>query len=287
MKFSLILATLGRTTELERFLRSLDSQGYRDFELVVVDQNLDDRLVPLLAPYRERIAIQHLRSVKGLSRARNVGLKHITGDVVAFPDDDCWYPENLLSQVMNVFSQQNGVDGVTGCSADETGRISQGNFPATKQWVDLKSVWHCGISYTIFLRRAVVERVGEFDESLGVGAGTPWGAGEETDFLVRALKNGAALLYDPVVMVHHPTKTDTVNEQLLQRAFSYGCGWGRVLRKHDYGVRFRLRALIRPAGGVLLSMAKLNPRRAVYHWNILKGRLRGLLAREKEIQVGT
>lgn len=286
MKFSLILATLGRTAELERFLQSLAAQNYRDCELIVVDQNLDDRLVPLLAPYRECLAIQHLRSAKGLSRARNVGLKHITGDLVAFPDDDCWYPDGLLCQVAQMFDQVKTIDGVTGRSADETGRISQGNFPATKQWVDLESVWHCGISYTIFLRRAVVVGVGEFDETLGVGAGTPWGSGEETDFLVRALKSGAVVLYDPAVVVHHPTKTDTINEQLLHKAFSYGCGLGRVLRKHGYGMRFRLRALIRPAGGVLLSMAKLDPRRAVYHWNILKGRYRGLVARENEYQVG-
>lgn len=286
MKFSLVLATLGRTTELQRFLNSLDAQSYRNFELIVVDQNGDDRLVPVLAPYKGRLAMVHLRSAKGLSRARNVGLRQITGDLVVFPDDDCWYPDDLLRQVVEVFDQHKTLDGVTGRSADEIGRISQGNFPSKMQWVDLESVWHCGISYTIFLRRATVERVGAFDESLGIGAGTPWGAGEETDFLVRALQDGAVMLYDPAVTVHHPTKTDAIDEQLLKRAFSYGCGWGRVLRKHRYGIRFRLRALIRPAGGMLLNMVKLNPRRAVYHWNILRGRYCGLLAREKGFQIG-
>ena len=45
------------------------------------------------------------------------------------------------------------------------------------------------ISFTIFLRRRVVERVGEFDETLGVGAGTPYGSCEESDYLIRAVKS--------------------------------------------------------------------------------------------------
>lgn len=287
MKFSLVLATLGRTTELQQFLRSLDSQRYRSFELIVVDQNEDDRLISVLAPYKEQFFIVHLRSAKGLSRARNVGLKHITGDLVAFPDDDCWYPDDLLCQVARIFSQEETIDGVTGRCIDEVTQSGPWTFPSTTQTVDFASVWYCGISITIFLRRAIVERVGAFDESLGVGAGTVWGAGEETDFLVRALRKGAAVRYDPALIVHHPAKTDTFDKQSLKRAFNYGCGWGRVARKHGYGIRFRLRALIRPAGGVLLSMAKLNPRRAAYHWNILRGRYFGLTAPKEDAQVAS
>ena len=57
IKFSLILATVDRVTELERFLSSLDRQTCRDFELIVVDQNPDDRLVPILAPYQASFLI--------------------------------------------------------------------------------------------------------------------------------------------------------------------------------------------------------------------------------------
>ncbi|MGA8056526.1 MAG: glycosyltransferase family A protein, partial [Burkholderiales bacterium] len=75
LRLSLVLATVGRTDEAARFLASLDRQGVGDIELVVVDQNEDDRLVPLLAPYRDRFTVRHLRSAPGLSRARNVGLR--------------------------------------------------------------------------------------------------------------------------------------------------------------------------------------------------------------------
>src|SRR5574340_342784 len=94
--FSLVLATVGRTAELERFLDALERQTCPDFELLVIDQNPDDRLRPILNRHRGRFEIKHTRSATGLSRARNVGLRLARGEIVAFPDDDCWYPTTLL-----------------------------------------------------------------------------------------------------------------------------------------------------------------------------------------------
>src|ERR1700687_2188783 len=84
-KFSLVLATVGRTSELERFLMHLNRQSYRKLELILVDQNPDDRLIPLVTTYRECFPVIHCRSAIGLSRARNVGLAHAAGDILAFP----------------------------------------------------------------------------------------------------------------------------------------------------------------------------------------------------------
>jgi len=103
-------------------------QTYANFELIVVDQNDDDRLVPILKDYKEKFSILHLRSKKGLSRARNVGLRYVSGDIVAFPDDDCWYPPDLLERVANFFEEHPGVDGLTGRSVDENGESSSGRF---------------------------------------------------------------------------------------------------------------------------------------------------------------
>ena len=43
--------------------------------------------------------IRHLRSERGLSRASNIGLRVARGDIIAIPDDDCWYPKDLLATV--------------------------------------------------------------------------------------------------------------------------------------------------------------------------------------------
>ncbi|MER3412566.1 MAG: glycosyltransferase family 2 protein, partial [Thermoleophilia bacterium] len=73
LSFDLVCATVGRTEELKRFLASLERQTYRAFRVLLVDQNDDDRLAPLLASCSS-LELVHLRSQSGLSRARNAAL---------------------------------------------------------------------------------------------------------------------------------------------------------------------------------------------------------------------
>jgi len=54
LRFDLVVATVERTDDLESLLSSLDAQTHRAFRVVVVDQNDDDRLEPVLAD-RDRL----------------------------------------------------------------------------------------------------------------------------------------------------------------------------------------------------------------------------------------
>lgn len=245
MTFDLVVATVARTAELERFLESLDAQTHRDFRVLVVDQNKDDRVAPLL----DGSAV-HLRSPLGLSRARNAALPELEADIVAFPDDDCIYPPDLLA---NVAARIEHVDGVVG-------REPWWTVPAAKLTRD--NLWNRAISFTIFLRRPVVERVGAFDERLGL----PSSSGEETDYLIRALDAGAHIEYDPSLVVEHPRKPVDLDAVGARDGESLGY----ILRKHRYPKRVVARMLLRPTGGALL-----HPRRAGFHLATLRGRLKG------------
>jgi glycosyltransferase involved in cell wall biosynthesis len=275
MKVSLILATKDRVEEVNRFIRSLVDQSYNDFELIIVDQNGDDRLQSTLAESQIHAWITHLRCEVGLSRARNLGLVAATGDIIAFPDDDCWYPPGLLARVISEFHRHPLVDGLTGRSEDGRGRASGGSFSRCQGRVDVSNVWKKGISYTIFLRSLVCATVGSFDEELGVGAQTPFGSGEETDYLVRAVKLGFDIQYRPDLVVFHPNPK-LYNESHRRKAFRYGAGMGRVLSKHRYNLCFSLYTIMRPLGGAILSLLMLRPRKAAYHLAIAGGRASGL-----------
>ena len=106
-RFDLVVATVDRTDDLAALLESLDAQTYRGFRLVVVDQNGDDRVAQLLE-VRPSVETLHLRSPRGLSRARNVALPLLTAELVAFPDDDCLYRADLLERVARRFERTPG-----------------------------------------------------------------------------------------------------------------------------------------------------------------------------------
>jgi glycosyltransferase involved in cell wall biosynthesis len=259
-------------------LASLDAQTHRDFELIVVDQNPDDRLTPLLDSCRERFPILHLRSKPGLSRARNAGLKHATGEVVGFPEDDGWYPPHLLEQVDRFLQEHPDIGGITGRVNDEFG-APFARFGRSPGLLSRSNVWQRATSFCIFLRGYVIERVGEFDETLGVGAGTPWGGGEDIDYPLRAIEAGLKIYYDPALVVFHPNPLKDGYQGAVGRAYSYGAGIGRVWRKHEYPVWLVGYYLLRPVGGALLGLAAGRLDKARFHWSAFRGRLRGWLTK--------
>lgn len=275
MRVSLIIATLGRTKELGRFLGSLHDQGYDNLEVIVVDQNQDNRLDDVLKPFAVRFSILHLRSEVGLSRARNAALPQIRGDIVAFPDDDCWYPPYLLKQVAGFFNEHREIDSLTGRSLDESSKSGIARFDSKPGRVTVRNVWLRTCSYSIFYRRKVIETVGDFDETLGIGAGTPWEGGEDIDYPVRALKAGFKIQYLPELHIFHPSPKMRDYSQLTERAYKYGAGIGRVWRKHNFPISLVGYYLLRPIGGALISLATGKPAKAKYHWRSFQGRYRG------------
>lgn len=250
MTFDLVVATIDRVDELDRLLDSLERQTHKDFRVLVADQNEDGRVLESLARHAA-VRSERIQAPRGLSRARNAVLRRLQADVVAFPDDDCIYPDDLLERV--AARLEAGLDGVTGREPSWTTEAAV---------LTRDNLWNRAISFTIFLRGALIEHVGEFDESLGL----PRSSGEEIDYLIRALDAGARIEYDPTLVVMHPPKP----VDLAAVGARDGESIGYLLRKHGYPFPTVARMLLRPAGGVLLD-----PRKAGFHLATLRGRLRG------------
>lgn len=281
MRFSLIVATIGRTTELKSLLESLGRQRYRNFEVIVVDQNTDGRLLPVLRSFESRIEIRRIESAPGLSRARNVGLRAVSGEVVCFPDDDCTYPDGLLGHVNELLSTNSEWDGVVGDSVDNSGK-------PTLPWRDREGrltfpvSWRRAISYAIFMRTCVIRRIGGFDETLGVGAGSPWGSGEDNDLVLRALKAGCYFQYDPNTRVCHPTLFPALDAAVQAKRYSYALGDGKLLQKHRMPLWWKLLFFSVPLARAGLAAARLKGREVRFHWLTVKGRMNGFFSSEHE-----
>ena len=281
VKFSLIIATFGRSAELERLLESLVLQDQAALEVIVVDQNRDDRVRQVLAAFKERLPIIHRVSEPGATRARNVGLASASGDIIGFPDDDCWYPEGVLARISDFFATSQEWDGIIGHTVDAAGNT-------TLPWSDRAGrlspamSWRRSVTYVYFLRRHAALAVGGFDETLGPGAGTPWGAGDDNDFMLRALKTGARVYFDPHLAVHHPPLFPAFDGESLDKRERYARADGRVLRKHPMPLWWMLAFFGVPLARWMLSLLAMDPARRKFHWITFRGRIRGYRDRPAE-----
>src|SRR5271157_840787 len=272
---SLIVSTLGRVQELDRLLTSLGKQTLTDFEVLIVDQNNDDRLDPILKGH-PNLPIRHLRSVRGLSRGRNVGLRAAKGDIIAIPDDDCWYPDELLEQIADWFAShpEFGIFNVVKRSAEN--KPVGPRWPATARKCTRADVWQCAISSAIFMRRAVCDAVGDFNEKIGVGAASKYQSGEETDYVLRALERGFPMWYEPSLTVHHPP-LDSV-DRLRRTSYRFALGTGYVLRIHAYPLRLVAGQIVRSLGGATVSLCRCDLARAHTYLLRAAGQLVGYIS---------
>jgi glycosyltransferase involved in cell wall biosynthesis len=277
-RFSLVVATRGRTTELDALLESLAAQGWRReaLEVLVVDQNGDERLAPVVAAHAARgLDVRRFRStVNNACHARNLGLAAAQGAILGFPDDDCIYPAGVLDQVHAAFAADPALAVLTGPAASPQGGLGSGRWRQDAGPITPENVWTSVIEFNLFLRREVALALGGFDDRLGPG--TRFGSAEGNDLVLRALRAGHRARYDPALRILHPDKRLT--EVARARAAAYGRGLGFVLRRHAVGARVWLPYIIRPFGGMLLSAARGRFGDAAYYWGSLTGRLAGLLS---------
>jgi glycosyltransferase involved in cell wall biosynthesis len=277
--FSIVVPTLGRVQEIARLIESLERQTLNDLEVIIVDQNDDDRLGQMLSGLEPTIPVQRMwvPGQRGASRARNTGLKEVKGDYVVFADDDCWYPPELLQNVTDLFKQEN-VDVIGGRAVDETGKTINGRFEETVQDITATNVWTTSIEWMLFFKREALETLGGFDEAVGVGADSPWQSAEGQDIVIRALKCGFKCVYYPDVTGHHlELNIFQPDDKMLKKARAYARGMGFVLRKHDYGLLSVMDWVGRPAGAAVLCTARLQLSRARYYAGVATGRLEGFM----------
>lgn len=272
MILTLLQTSRNRITELCRFVESLNSQINVDFsqiQLVFIDQENNKDVFTSLNPCVDFVYISYHHC--SLSHARNIGLKYVKGNFIAFPDDDCWYEADTLYKVFHRFSD-NKVQGVCVIGKNEKGNLTS-SFPNQIRMLTKEN--RCAaISYTMFLKYN--DKV-QFDEDMGVGSSYNIGSGEETDYLLTLMdKYDYKIIYDPKIIVHHPT-LDILNKvDIIKKSYSYARGAGYLMVKHKFSFKYKLKQFARPLIGIIMYGLCLDSFRCKKSLLILKGRYEGI-----------
>ena len=220
---SVIICTRNRAEQLERCLRSLQNLSHPPHEIIVVDNApSSDATQQLVAKIPEVKYVLEPRP--GLSVARNTGIRHSTGNIIAFTDDDAIVHPDWIARIAQSFSGDRTV-AITGLILpaeleNEAQLIFQkghtgfgwGYRPTTfdtQFFEEMKPlavpVWRIGAGANMAFRRELFDKIGYFDERLGAGAS---GCSEDSEIWYRVLAEGWFCRYEPTAVVYHYHRGD-------------------------------------------------------------------------------
>ncbi len=100
-KISTVIPLFNGETYIARALDSVLSQRYANFEIIIIDDGSTDQSVAQIGKYLGDARVKYLSQENaGVAAARNTGIRHATGEYIAFLDqDDLWLPDKLALQV--------------------------------------------------------------------------------------------------------------------------------------------------------------------------------------------
>lgn len=188
-----------RAVLLSDCVRSVLSQTYRNWELVLVDDaSTEPSTLSALGDLRSRKNVRLFRHThnRGLSATRNTGLLRATGDFVIFLDsDDFLYSDTLkaLADIMRTISPDiSGIVGRTPLSHEDS-QFRPTDNPNPRPKVLNRVIWrenkaeNLATVHAVCARRVDIIRVGAFLESMQHGA-------EDYEFWDRFMRHGHTML---------------------------------------------------------------------------------------------
>lgn len=168
---SVIVPVYNVENYLEKCVRSLQKQTYKNLEVFLIDDGSMDRsgiMCDKFASEDPRIHVVH-KTNGGPSSARNEGLKYCKGDYIAFVDSDDWIEPELYETLLH-FSEEYGTS-ITGCAAitdfedgtssnnhkDRESGLITGNQCALDVLYQTKHAW--GAMYAKLFKRELMDGV--------------------------------------------------------------------------------------------------------------------------------
>jgi glycosyltransferase involved in cell wall biosynthesis len=166
---SVIIPAYNQSRYLGQAIRSVLAQTYVSLEIIVVDDGSTDDTREVAASFTDaRVRYVH-QANRGLSAARNTGIRHARGELLTFLDSDDLFLETKLETLVGALEKNPALGFVAGGAIliDErgelVGEIFEERIPANLTDLLLGNPLHVG---SVLLRREWQERAGFFDETL-------------------------------------------------------------------------------------------------------------------------
>ena len=111
MKFSIIVPVYKVEKYIEKCIKSIINQTYKNFELIIVNDGSPDNSQQIIDKYvkLDKRITSYIKTNGGLSDARNYGLKYVKGDYILFIDSDDYINKDLL-KCLNDEIKKNDID---------------------------------------------------------------------------------------------------------------------------------------------------------------------------------
>jgi glycosyltransferase involved in cell wall biosynthesis len=268
-RISVVICAYNAERTMDACLSSLRTLHYPNYEVIVVNDGSTDRTLEIAQRYPEvRIVSQ---ANEGLSVARNVGIAHATGEIVAFTDSDCVVDPDWLTYLAYKFVHSRFIAvGGPNLPPPEEARIpacvaaSPGG--PTHVLIDDEVAEHIPGCNMAFLKTALDE-IGGFDPLHRA-------AGDDVDLCWRLQNRGDVIGFSPAAMVWH-FRRNTVTAYLKQQ-MGYGKAEAQLYFKHPF--RFNMLGQSQWIGRIYgdLGMSLFSRRPVIYHGVFGRGQFQTL-----------
>lgn len=151
MKLSIITVNYNDAEGLERTIRSVISQSFKDYEFIIIDGGSTDNSVDVIKKYSDKIDFWVSESDGGIYQGMNKGLRQAKGEYLNFMNGgDCYHSPDVLDEI---FALKSNADIITG-NHSENGLRNVG-----KDGVTMLDLYKWAIDHQAsFIRREIALR---------------------------------------------------------------------------------------------------------------------------------
>lgn len=170
-KMSVVIPAYNEADFIGTTLKSILNQTYRNFELIVVDNNSTDNTREVAEKYGAKVVFE---GKKGVASARQKGFHEARGEIIVCTDADSMVPENWLEKIVSEYEKDPSLVGFGGLgvlySGPVTARAAARYLFAAFWFLDkiLSGGWNLA-GFNMSVKKDAFLKVGGFNTNLTLG----------------------------------------------------------------------------------------------------------------------